>query len=259
MKKVTAILLCLLIVLSMAACGETPAPSTEPSTEVPTQPTTLPEQTDPTEITEPAPTEPENSKFDPELCAEVFGHWAIEVKLDNKLMVMPDFQFSTSFFVGWDLREDGTYTARPDDTYETNVRAYEEQVVEYMVNSRKAIFTSEKKLEGKKEADIEAAWVLVAPEIRESAVATVEKLDFCGSYAGLDREGHYYVEDGSIYLSRPDGGYDSFTYLLGPTTLTFNQSNNVSYYEDAGFQFPLTLYIQTPGETTGPTEATEAE
>lgn len=253
MKKVTAILLCALIVLSMAACGETPTPSTEPSTEAPTQQTTLPVET--TAPTEPAPTEPENPKFDPEVCQELFGYWAVEVKMDDKLMVMPDFEFSTSFLVGWDLREDGTYTARPDDSYEASITAYDQQVLEYMVNSRKLMFAAEKKLEGMKEADIEAAWAEEEPKVRASSAATVESLAFCRSYAGLDREGHYYVEGDSIYLSRPDGGYDCFTYMLGPTTLTFTQSNNVSYYEDAGFQFPLTVYRQT--EETPETEPAE--
>lgn len=50
MKKVGSLLLAVLMVLSLAACGKTPAeptqtPSTQPSTETPT-----------TEATEPAPT-----------------------------------------------------------------------------------------------------------------------------------------------------------------------------------------------------------
>lgn len=248
MNKYLALLLSVLLIFAMTGCAEEPVPSTEPSTEAPTQQTTLPEETT---LPETEPTEPVNPKFDAALCQEVFGTWCIEVKLDSDLMVMPDFDFSTSFHVGWDLREDGTYTACPDpEVYETNVKAFEEKVIEYMLNSRQHMFAAEKKIEGMKEDKIQELWAAEEPAVRQDVTATVEGLAFGKAYADLDREGHYYVEDGSIYLSRPDGGYDSFTYLLGPSTLTFNQSNNISYYENAGFQFPLTLYrlTETEGE-----------
>lgn len=246
MNKYLALLLSVLIVFAMAGCTEEPAPSTDPSTEAPTVQTTLPEETT---LPETEPTEPVNPKFDPELCKEVFGTWGIEVVLDTKLMVMPDFDFSTSFHVSWDLREDGTYTACPDpEVYKTNVKAFDEKVIEYMVDSRYHMFVAEKKIQGMKEAKIEEDWTAEEPKVRDEVTATVEGLAFGKAYANLDREGHYYVEDGSIYLSRPDGGYDSFTYLLGQTTLTFNDSNNIAYYENAGFQFPLILYRLTETE-----------
>lgn len=250
MKKLLALFCAVLLIFTVAACTQEPAPSTgpstEPSTEAPAAQTTLPEETT---LPETEPTEPPNPNFDPELCKEVFGTWTIEVVLDSKSMVMPDFDFSTSFHVGWELREDGTYTACPDpEVYETNVKAYDEKVTEYMVDSRYHMFVAEKKIEGMKEEKIQELWAQEEPKVREEVASTVEGLAFGKSYAALDREGHYYVEDGSIYLSRPDGGYDTFTYQLGTTSLTFNNSNNISYYENAGFQFPLTLYRQTEAE-----------
>lgn len=245
MKKISTLLTAVLIVFAMAGCTQEPAPSTAPSTEAPVAQTTVPEETTQPET---EPTQPVNPNFDPELCKEVFGTWTIEVVLDSKSMVMPDFDFSTSFHVGWELREDGTYTACPDPNYETNVKAYDEKVAEYMVDSRYHMFVAEKKIEGMKEDKIQELWTEEEPKVREEVTSTVEGLAFAKSYGALDREGHYYVEDGSIYLSRPDGGYDSFTYQLGPTTLTFIKSNNVAYYENAGFQFPLILYRQTETE-----------
>ena len=59
MKKIIALLACLAMLLSLAACGETPAttdPTTEPTTEA-TEPTTVETPDEPTQPTDPATTE----------------------------------------------------------------------------------------------------------------------------------------------------------------------------------------------------------
>ena len=227
MKRMVALTLSVLMILSFAGCGKEPQPSATVSTTAPTtvatEPTTIP-TTAPTEPTT-VPTEPPG-KFDPEACAALFASWTFTVTLDESLMALPEFEGSASFPVTWSFDSDGTYTTMADSA--EAITAFETLLIDYMVDSRFRIFKAECDLKGKYDAYIQKEWNEggLGEQTRQEATQTVADLDLTGRYAQLEREGEYYVGDGILYLDE-----DAYPFTLedGKLTLTDGPEEILTY------------------------------
>ena len=99
MKKLTALLLAAMLLLT--ACGtkpeptvQTTIPTTVPATQPETQPTTLP-STEPETVPSTAPVKSE--KFDENACAPLFGTWKTTVTMDKELLNTSYFTIKVKF------------------------------------------------------------------------------------------------------------------------------------------------------------------
>ncbi len=125
MKKLTALLLALVLVLALAACNKTPdetkpsetpaptetkAPETEPQTTAPTEPTTAP--TEPTT----APTEPAKDPFEKSEGVMTYAQYMAAEK-DDPVTIEAFIQAKQYFWTGSEPNNTSLYLADPDGAY----------------------------------------------------------------------------------------------------------------------------------------------
>lgn len=247
MKKLTALLLALILLLTLAACAEDAPVPTEPSTEPSTEPMTEPTTEPVTEPTEP-PTEPfvPHEKFDLEFCGDVVGEWNTMIVLDGSLLNIPDLEGSSSFMLSYQFLGTGEYEI---DVHGFNdaIAEYEDLVAAYLFAGYYSKFAAECKLKGMNAEQIEEAWIGEKEEqARADALKFVADLSLAARFAALVRQGDYYVEDGRLYTANGDGTYESYAFSLVEQDglsglLSLDDTDNPGTYRTLGIKFPLVL------------------
>ena len=287
MKKLLALALSATLIFSLVACSQNdPAPTgsttpstqatipTQPSTEVtepstepstPTTESTLPseETTAPSEPSE-EPSEPSSepteplSKFNPELCADAFGVWYSVIRLDGSQLSLQDFSDIVTFNLIWVFGGTGTYTILPDpNRFPAALAEYEAALVEYMVEGRRMIYVSEKKLDGYSESKANRLWRENQEATdRTECAAAVQALNLAVRFSQLNASGEYYIENGRLHLVPTSGQACSMGFSSGEEGLTLTDCDNSRFYGALGIRFPLDL---TPDPFVPPVEPAPTE
>ena len=249
MKKLTVLLLAVLLLLGLCACGEEPSDPTytqptrsdKPILSTPTEPqVTDPEPTVPTE---PAVTYP-NANFEPRICAPLFGTWKTPIVLDGSLMNMPEFEGSVSFDILYTFQQSGYYTVSADMEAVTKaITEYESLLTSYMVDGFYTKYVAEGKLQGKAEADIEAEWAAGEAKAAQTRAETfVASIGLTESFSSVVRCGDYYADATTLYLSANGGEYETHQFQISNQLLYFQSCSNAADYAKLRLRFPLTLW-----------------
>ena len=252
MKKLTALLLAAVMLLSLAACAGAPEqtnpttasavtePSTEPETEPVTQPVTEP-VTEP--ATEPSTEPPAHALFDSEACASLFGTWSTTVTMDKELLNTSYFNKKVTFALYYTFREDGTFAVHVDEeAFHTAITEFEGLLVEHMVERGYATFKAEMERDGYSQTRIETMWA-EEEEARQRTEAEnfMAGLNLLGRFSKLLREGQYYVEDGRVCTELADGTFESSAFTVKNAKLTLKDTDNLGLYRTLCINFPLVL------------------
>ena len=139
MKKALALILALVMVLALAACGEDAAKKDDDNDD-PTTSTTAPvaDPTDPTDPPVNKPTEPSDPPVDkptePSLAEQIVGDWTTVVKMTGSMINLPDFAGYLELKIDYTLRADGTgYAVMDKDAFDASVDANHQALVDAMV------------------------------------------------------------------------------------------------------------------------------
>lgn len=248
MKKLTALLLAAVMLLSLAACAGTPeqtetttAPTvTEPQTTPTTEPATEP-STEP--ATEPSTEPPAHELFDPEVCAPLFGTWNTTVTMDKELLNTSYFYKKVTFQLYYTFHEDGTFAVHVDEEdFKAAITEFESLLTDHMVERGYATFKAEMERQGYGESRIETMWAEEEEaKQRTEAEEFMAGLNLLGRFSQLLREGQYYVADGRVYTELADGNFESSTFTVKNSKLTLKDTDNLGIYRTLCINFPLKL------------------
>lgn len=242
MKRIVALVLVLLCVMFAGCKGPVkPGPAT-PDTATPDMatPDIPPETTEP--ATEP-PTTLANDLFDPEEDAPLVGVWQTTVILDGELFNLAEMEAKVEMQLAYRLNADGTYTRGVDpEEYKTAIATYCDAVEAFMLDRLYAKFKAEKRLEKVDKDDIPDLWEKEQKaDAEEQAKRFVEGLYLDYRFSELNSSGDYYVEDGKLMFSCPDGTYEACGYALTEEGLSITEVPNPNVYRQLQLELPLLL------------------
>lgn len=240
MKKILALLLAAIFLLTAGCAAPTQTPETTPP-----QTTTQPEDTKPTEtqptITEPPATRPDpHEQFDAIDCATLLGTWSTPITLDGSLLYLPSFEESVSFSLYYSFDVYGQFSAFVDDgEFETALNTYESAIVDHMVQMQYLTFKGRYEYYNTPE-EIDAMWAdgpqAQAQTDSETFVASLNLYHKC---MALIRQGQYYAADGKVYTQLEEGVFECNAYKATESTLTLTTTDNMTAFRPLGISFPL--------------------
>lgn len=234
MKKSMIVALAALLLLS--ACAK-PAPAdpqlsdTTGSTEAPattepaqTQPTTVPEPTDPREV--------------------ILGDWSYEIAVDSSMVALPDFDGTVAYPLVWSFREDGTVAVMEDrEAYLTAIAQLEEKLVDFMVDSRYALFVSESNYHGRYDDYIEKEWVTngLGEQVRQEMADSVTALQLSVRCAPARFLGTYTLDGEWITVTDSEGGSYLFRFSVSQEALILTPEEDNLLLQELNLPQPLIL------------------
>lgn len=247
MKKMTALLLALMLIL--AACAKDAPAATEPTTaatEPSTRVTTAPPTRPPVEVpeVEEVPVV-EDTLFDPDDCAELIGQWNLTVTISSNYMNIPDFTGSTSFPVIWTFGDDGRYTMELNGAFAKAIVDYETLLADFMIDGYYSKFVAEKKISALTSKQIQERWEEYGlSDAQEKTHGYLDELALSTTFLDLVRSGYYYVEDDMLYLSVDEEEYESFRFTIDEEGLILSNSSRIRFYSGLCIRFPVALKPQ---------------
>lgn len=212
---------------------------TQPSPTIPTDPT------ESVRVTTAPPTRPpvivpeveevpvvDNPLYDPWDCEVLVGQWAMTVTLSSNHLNLLDFTGTASFPLTWSFDEDGRYTVTLEqESFETAIIGYENQLVDYMMDGYYTRFVAEKKISSLSDEEIARRWD--ETERHKAQVQTHSYLDQLAlgtTYSRLVRSGYYYVVDGVLHLTIGEEE-ETFSFEVDEEGLALYNSSRSEYYD----------------------------
>lgn len=220
MKKFLALLLALVLVFALAACGEGAEVkddgegSTSEQTNAPEQ--TEPEETEPEE-TEPEETEPEQTGS--VTTGELEGQWNWVFSVDGEMMGVEGFDGSLDLVVLMSF-EDGDYSLSLDeDALMVSLDSFEQDLIDYMIELLYDSFTSQGL--SREEADAQMELAGMGSSVADYVETAVAEMDLGSALTGSieSEEGEYIVEGDQLTLIPTAGEQSVYTFSVEGDTL----------------------------------------
>lgn len=247
MKKLSALLLALVMVFALAACGNgTPAettaptePTTEPTTVATTEPTTEPT----TEATTEPTTEPTvdlkslDYPMDPEQAEPFFGTWETIISMDGTELGLEDFETPLDVVLTFTFDEDGILTTglNSEKTQES-LDTFKNDFSEYMTQALYAQFEEQGLDADAAEESMKAAYGM---SIAEYVTAIMDTFTVDAMFGDLDEARRYKVEGDQLFTYDLEAGETALTFEMDGDTLTLDSTEEPT--EDSMYTFPITL------------------
>lgn len=255
MKRILILLLTLILVLSMTACGEDDTKTTTAATSTPettAQETTVPETTVP-ETTVAETTVPEttatqttaavvdtDSPFDAEAAAAVIGTWKFDLTMTAEQFGLEDDDFSLVCPAAFTFDDQGMFVFGFMTEEMTDTIAYfESYMVTYMTDLMYKQFSDQ----GISKEDADTAFKTeYNMTIAQYAEETVNAMDVASMFSASTSAGVYYVEDGKLYTGAAYGDAMEINNItVEGDTLTLVDTNDPDSWASMGVTLPLSL------------------
>lgn len=250
MKKISALILTLVLLLSLAACGSgkpaettgatteaTTEPTTEATTEATTEPTTEATTESTTVPTETIDVASLDYPYDAEQAAPIVGSWVYTMEMTGADMGLEDFGTALSLPMVFTFGEDGILTASiSEEEAQASIDAFFDAFETYLVDTMYAQFADQG-------MDAEAADAAMQEQvgmtIAEYAATVLDSLSFTDLFGSIEISAKYNV-DGELLYTYDGIDEEILAFQLEDDTLTLTESEDHPL-ENPDFIFPMVL------------------
>ncbi len=229
MKKLLCLLLALVMVLSLAACGGSDDKE-DPKDKDKKETVSGKDQNEQDEDATTEPTQPEDT-----MAQELEGTWVLYVFMSQENTGLEGFETDAGLPIAFTFNADGTYVQVPyAPEIDAAIAELQKDLCDYMVELMYTTLESEGYTRSEIDTLFESTYGM---SLRAYAEENVAGMDM-ESFADERGEGSYTLEEDKLYLSGRD---ETLTIAIDGDTLTILDSDDADNWENLFGDFPIEL------------------